>query len=237
MTGVLLLLAGCVAPGEEPAFQPDVLFVEGVFGYDAAQDAAVAYTVDGEVVPPTLILGLATSTWFQTGAADERCDVVARHDPEGGPLPRAPWAAELAFGFDLPADLAVESGCEGFWGDPAATLLAGRWGLGVGPVDEALAAELEDAVVSQGGAWEADWAPVLLGGGFYWSEAEDAFPEGFVPHDYAFAAAVDEDLRLVLDEEGQSVTLPAADVVDGAPPSGAYILRSWFGVDADLAAP
>ena len=227
-----LLLLACPAPSET-AFEPDVLFVEGVFGYDADLDAAVAYSVDGDAVPPTLVFGLATASWFETGLASERCDIVVQHD--GDPLPREAWASALAVGFDLPADAAVEDGCEGVWDDEA--LLAGAWGLGVGALDEGVAEELEAAVLAQGGAWQEDWEPVVFGGGFYWEDAADTFADGYVPHDYAFAAAVDDDLAMILDDEGDSASLPADDVLDGEPPDGAYIVRAWLGIDADLLAP
>jgi len=176
---------------------------------------------------------------------------MLEHDPLDGDLSAAPWVDEVSegdptvwFGFTMPDTATVTTDCEEWdpdvWGeDPGATMAGWSWGLGIATFDEEVEAELEDAVTSQYGedAWDDTWDPVVFGGGFHWSGAEDEFPGGFLNNDYAFAATVDASFALVVDENGNTTNVPAEEVVDGTPPSGAYAVRYWYGLDADLVQP
>ncbi|MBW2253354.1 MAG: hypothetical protein JRI25_02000 [Deltaproteobacteria bacterium] len=246
--------AGCVDPLPEgdPFFEPAAIYVEGAFGFDAAAGRAVAYAVAGEVVNPSITVVAVRTAYFDTLDDADRCEVVLEHDPTSGGLRAAPWVDEASedgettvwFGFTMPQTASVTSDCEEWdpevWGeDPGAAIAAWSWGLGIATFDEEVQAELEDAVTGQYGdpAWEDAWDPVVFGGGFYWSGAEDDLPGGYLNNDYAFGALVDATFALVLDTDGYSINVPAAEVVDGTPPSGAYAVRYWYGLDADLLHP
>jgi len=247
-------LAGCVesVTEESPYFEPVAVYVEGAFGYDASTGRAVAYTVEGEPVNPSITVMAVRDAWFDTYDDADRCTVVIEHDASTRPLRSAAWVDEASeegtqtvwFGFDLPPSAAVTTDCEDWdprvWGDdPGAAIASWSWGLGIATFDEGVETELEDAVTQQYGdqAWEDTWKPVVFGGGFHWSGAEDDLPGGFLDNDYAFGAVVDASLALVLDRDGNTTNLAASDVVDGTLPSGAYALRYWYGIDAELLHP
>lgn len=112
---------------------------------------------------------------------------------------------------------------------------AWTWGLGLGALNEDVAADLEATVRQQEGegAWEEAWAPILLGGGYHWSGAPSRFAGGFLPNDYAVAVEVDETYALVRDAEDR----PAYKAIDTFPSTAAYNIAPWFGVDAALLLP
>jgi hypothetical protein len=246
---VPILAIGCDEPSEEDLFfEPAALYVEGGFGYDAATENAVAYTVEGDPVNPSIALVAVRDEWFDSFDDADRCTVVLEHDPTNGDLPAAPWVDEVSddgvwFGFTMPDTATVTTDCTEWdpdvWGDPGTALATWTWGLGIAAFDADVEEELEDAVTAQygEGAWEDSWEPVVFGGGFYWSGAEDQFPGGFLNNDYAFAATVDASFALVIDANGNTTSVPATDVVDGTLPSGAYAVRYWYGLDADLVQP
>jgi len=243
--GVLLLATTAACdPGSE-FFEPAVFYVEGTFGYDAIADAAVAYVGDGGAVSPTVAITIASTEWFETYDDLDRCVVALRHLADT-PLPRASWVAEAPdtwFGFDAPTDAEVTSDCAGWdpevWGDDPATAVATwGWGLGIGALDDAVSDEVRDAVIASDGeaTWDDEWQPAVFGGGFRWSGAADRFDGGFAPNGYAFGLYVDADFALVVQDDAL-LGIPATDVVDGAPPNGAYVIEQWFGIDAVLLAP
>lgn len=238
----LLALAACTPTSEW--FEPAVFYVEGTFAYDAAADTAVAYASENGAVGPAVLVSIASTEWFETFDDLDRCTVVLRHLGEE-PLPRAAWVAESQawFGFDAPVAADVTSDCEGWdpevWGDdPAAAVASWGWGLGIGDIDEEVNGEVRDTVIAADGesTWEDEWQPAVFGGGFRWSGAADRFDGGFAPNGYAFGLFVDAEFALVVENDALQ-GIPATDVADGAPPTGAYVVEQWFGIDADLLAP
>jgi hypothetical protein len=125
------------------------------------------------------------------------------------------------------------------WGDdPGAVVAAWGWGLGIGALDEDVGDELRAAVVDADGeeVWVDTWEPAVFGGGFRWSGADERFDAGFAPNGYAFGLVVDEAFEVIA-QDGSNVAIPASELADGAPPEGAYLVKPWFGIDADLLAP
>jgi len=239
---LLLALAGC-SPSPI-SFTPAVVYVDGAFGYDAGTDEAVSYDAGSGPVPPTVRLTVASDRWLQTHDSADECTITLQAGPD--PLARADWMADGGawFGFTLPDTATVTTDCTGWdpavWGsDPAVLAQGTQWGLGIAPEDPDVAAQLQDAVVTQYGqdTWDQVWAPAVFGGGFHWSGAAARFAGQYVGHDYAYALQIDDQGVVVLDGSGNATPLPASDVSDGTPPTGAYQVQSWFGIDAALLRP
>ena len=71
----------------------------------------------------------------------------------------------------------------------------------------------------------------MFGGGFRWSGAGDRFDAAFAPNGYAYGLLVDGSF-VIADE-----SIPVSELEDGSPPTGAYTVQPWFGIDAALLAP
>lgn len=238
----LVTLSACVPPPGGEYFEPAAFFVEGTFAYDAVADEAVGYaTSEGEVEPFVALIAVREA-WFETFDDAHRCSIVLQHP---GPHPRTTQVPdEVWFAFALPDDATVTTDCTGWdpavWGDDPASVLAGStWGLGLGPLDPDVEEQLQSAVIAQSdeATWQDAWVPLVFGGGVLWSGAEERTPHGWLPNDYAFAAEVDDDFVREVDAQGEAIPVPVSEVVDGTPPTAAYVLRSWYGLQADLLHP
>jgi hypothetical protein len=240
---IALALAGCAAT---PAwFTPAAVYVDGSFGYDAASDSAVAYDDGGSPVPPTVRLTVASDQWFRTFQSADECTITLQAAATDA-LPRADWATAAGawFGFTLPDTATVTTDCTGWdpavWGaDPAAIAPPAAWGLGIAPVDADVESQVRAAVIAGPGqdTWDQVWAPSVFGAGFHWSGAGDGFAGDYVGDGYAYVLQVDSQGALVTDASGNGIPLLASDVADGTPPSGAYQVQAWFGLEAALLRP
>lgn len=244
-TITLAWIAGCVPepPSTSDAFEPYAFYVDGTFAWRADEATVDGWTLGADRVEPAVTVTVYDARFFDAGDPTWTCAVTLWWDTESrGPLDAAPWTDnDPIAGVELPFAAVRTSDCPQWpsaWGpDPGRTVAAWTWGLGVGPLDGLVEASLSAAVDRDAaGAWEAEWAPVVLGGGFRWSGADDDAGAAYLSNGYAFAVQVDDTLAAVLDDEGNTRNVPAADVLT-APPTAAYVVRAWYGVDASLLQP
>jgi hypothetical protein len=235
---LILVFAGMLGcadppPAEPPdGFVPELLYVAGAFAYDPVEDEAIPYSVDGEVAPIRLDVTVIDRRYFEAGDSAWRCDLTATTTSRA---PRAPWATDagVAFGFTLPTDAAWEGVCP----DPTTgevrverALADDRWGLGIGALDLDVERWLTDTIGGDGDSFEEDWAPWVVGGGFYWSALGELTPGGYAPNDYATAADA-PDGSLTLDADGRPTLLPAEQAVAEPLPPAAFAVELVYGVD------
>lgn len=257
--------AGTSAPDY---FEPDFVSFSGIFGYDAVNNQARSYFLpDGTENPIFFEARLFNSDEYDPNDDFTYCVVqfvTSELTTEGSFVATANTAEAgiAAFGFALPASAQVGSTCGDFdfdpavWGsgdDAAATIAAWTFGMGIGALDSDVGSAIESQVVGQLGqdAWDADWAPYMVGGGIYWDALNiegSPYPGGYVNIDFATGSAVDDSFTLTYDDTNDNgsydpptqttagdelIALDASDINDGSVPSGAYALQAAYVLPAD----
>lgn len=218
-------------------FRPVKLYFSPYAGYDGASlvDYFNANTrpEEDEAIAPRLEVSLVTETYLSTLDDRERCRWYGALLPAGeGWEPTAVDGLWLAFPARMElvyVDDAPQSDCFGFderdWpgGDPTQVLESLELVVGWGPMGSGFEAELRASVELAGLDWEADWASSVFSSFVGLSGAAPA------ETGYAFAYALDEQMRLMTDEQGAPVRYSDLSAV----PVPAYLGGSDFrGVDA-----
>ena len=236
-------------------YEPTGFFVDGIFAFDAVNNEIGPFTnpdLDDQIPTQVLIT-----------LQDDNGDTCETLITTLTVLPAPAWlSTESAYaGFTLDDAVTVQSNCTDLDFDPGVfgtadelvdRIAAFTWGLGVSDLPDSddlpIASSLEDAVVSQldQQAWNDDWAPFVVGGGFHVISGADD-PGQYLNFDFTFGFEIDENRKLTFVDvdnsgdfnppdsgEGDTLTpLAAADIEDGTTPSGVYNLSAFFGAGVD----
>ncbi len=235
-----------------PALNPTAASVSGVFGWDARTGQIREYTADGTVVQPQVVLQLRNDLgescafiWRQTTRTEE-ADWVnsAGSDVYGGFTPASGSAS------------VVETDCDEWsWSDNTyggtedfiERISDAGIGIAVSELnnnDAPVADELENQVIQQLGqsAWNNDWAPFVVGGGFY-ADMNDGQGGQYLGLDYSFGAEVDADFAIEFDdanfngvqEEGEAdVLIPVSSYNGSTLPTGVYLIQPYYEISAEF---
>jgi hypothetical protein len=223
-------------------FEPFALTIEGQFGFDGTNVVA-GIDADDEAIAISIVITLGDEDLWMTGTGNECVYVLAL--PGTATLPLETWTVDgtTQSGFILPsAEATLDTNCDDLDFDPEIwgtnfdeLVLAFNWGVAIGDTTASVNKAIADAVKS-GDLTEED-VPNFLGAGMFFeliggTEEESAMN----PAHYGFGYAVDEAMKLEVNDADENIPLVFDDVVTetGVPPRGFYVTASLGGFYATI---